>query len=182
MTSDETCTTRRTRVPSSDGELLAVVSDGSPAALWRCSTTVTSTGSRSGWVVGAGTHHPPLVVRDTGTVEPVGKLGTAMGLVPAVDLDDVRVVLEPGDLVCPFTDGLVEVRGSGFHVRRRGGWRRPRGPAPRSRHHATRHRAGRKATLPGWMPLPTAWVLDHRPTCSSATHPKTSFRRLKPLV
>lgn len=55
-------------------------------------------------------HHPPLVLRAAGTVEPVGGLGTALGLIPDPDLSDTRVSLGPGDLVCMFTDGLVEAR------------------------------------------------------------------------
>ena len=55
-------------------------------------------------------HHPPLVARGKGPVEPVGELGTALGLVEDPDLSDATVVLEPGDLLCIFTDGLVEAR------------------------------------------------------------------------
>jgi len=43
----------------------------------------------------------------------VGELGTALGLMPHPHLSDVSVRLGPGDLVCLFTDGLVEARGSG---------------------------------------------------------------------
>jgi PAS domain S-box-containing protein len=53
-------------------------------------------------------HHPPLVVRSTGTVEPVGRLGTALGLLQEIELYDSHTVLHPGDLICMFTDGLVE--------------------------------------------------------------------------
>ena len=55
-------------------------------------------------------HHPPLVLRGSGTVEPVGELGTALGLIADPDLFDTRVFLGPGDLLCMFTDGLVEAR------------------------------------------------------------------------
>ena len=55
-------------------------------------------------------HHPPLVARHTGAVEPFGGLGTVLGLLQEVELHDARVVLHPGDLVCLFTDGLVEAR------------------------------------------------------------------------
>jgi PAS domain S-box-containing protein len=55
-------------------------------------------------------HHPPLVLRADGTVEPVGRLGMALGLVEDVELFDCRTVLAPGDLLCLFTDGLVEAR------------------------------------------------------------------------
>jgi len=58
-------------------------------------------------------HHPPLVLRGAGTVEPVGELGTALGLFEEPDLYDVRVGLDSGDLLCMFTDGLVEARDGG---------------------------------------------------------------------
>jgi PAS domain S-box-containing protein len=53
-------------------------------------------------------HHPPLVARRAGEVESVGVLGTALGLLEQVELHDTQIVLEPGDMVCLFTDGLVE--------------------------------------------------------------------------
>jgi PAS domain S-box-containing protein len=56
-------------------------------------------------------HHQPLVLRGDGTVEPVGQLGTALGLLEEVDLSTSKVVLNPGELICLFTDGLVEARG-----------------------------------------------------------------------
>jgi len=55
-------------------------------------------------------HHPPLVLRGEGGVEPIGRLGTALGLVDDVELFDSHAVLAPGDLMCMFTDGLVEAR------------------------------------------------------------------------
>ena len=55
-------------------------------------------------------HHPPLVTRSSGEVEPVGELGTALGLLDSADLYDARVVLGAGESVCLFTDGLVEAR------------------------------------------------------------------------
>lgn len=60
--------------------------------------------------VSLGGHHPPLVLRANGETEPVGRLGTALGLIDAPDLFDTDVLLAPGDLVCLFTDGLVEAR------------------------------------------------------------------------
>jgi PAS domain S-box-containing protein len=57
-----------------------------------------------------GGHHPPLLVRSTGAVEPVGALGMAIGLFDDPELHDSSLVLAPGDLLCAFTDGLVEAR------------------------------------------------------------------------
>jgi PAS domain-containing protein len=55
-------------------------------------------------------HHPPLVLRRDGRVEPVGELGTVLGLFERPDLRDSHLTLAPGELICLFTDGLVEAR------------------------------------------------------------------------
>ena len=55
-------------------------------------------------------HHPPIVLRTTGEVEEVGTLGTALALFDEPDLHDTTVHLAPGNLMCIFTDGLVEAR------------------------------------------------------------------------
>ena len=55
-------------------------------------------------------HHPPLVLRRSGEIEPIGRLGTALGLFERPDLYDSHLTLGPGDLICLFTDGLVEAR------------------------------------------------------------------------
>ncbi|WP_457255119.1 histidine kinase N-terminal 7TM domain-containing protein [Pedococcus sp. P5_B7] len=57
-----------------------------------------------------GGHHPPLLRHRDGRVEPVGTLGTAPGLVDRPHLTDSTVIVRPGDLLCMFTDGLVEAR------------------------------------------------------------------------
>jgi sigma-B regulation protein RsbU (phosphoserine phosphatase) len=45
-----------------------------------------------------------------GAVRPIGVLGTALGIVPDPDLMEVTIRLVPGELVCMFTDGLVEAQ------------------------------------------------------------------------
>ena len=55
-------------------------------------------------------HHWPLVVRADGEVEEVGTLGTALALFDDPELHDTEVQLRPGELVCLFTDGLLEAR------------------------------------------------------------------------
>jgi PAS domain S-box-containing protein len=55
-------------------------------------------------------HHPPLVLRGTGCVDSVGRLGMLLGLFERPDLHDSHLTLTPGDLLCMFTDGLVEAR------------------------------------------------------------------------
>jgi serine phosphatase RsbU (regulator of sigma subunit) len=55
-------------------------------------------------------HHPPLVLRATGEVDEVGRLGTALALFDDPDLYDTALELAPGEMLCVFTDGLVETR------------------------------------------------------------------------
>lgn len=55
-------------------------------------------------------HHPPIVLRAAGEAEEVGALGTALALFDDPELHDTTVHLGPADLLCVFTDGLVEAR------------------------------------------------------------------------
>ncbi|WP_162598759.1 histidine kinase N-terminal 7TM domain-containing protein [Nocardioides gilvus] len=55
-------------------------------------------------------HHPPLVLRHTGVVEEVGSIGTALALFDDPLLSDTTTELAAGELLCAFTDGLVEAR------------------------------------------------------------------------
>jgi Stage II sporulation protein E (SpoIIE)/Phosphoserine phosphatase RsbU, N-terminal domain len=57
-----------------------------------------------------GGHPLPLVVHPDGTVQPVGRLGTLLGTDIAPQLFDVAVVLEQGDVLVLYTDGVTEVR------------------------------------------------------------------------
>jgi serine phosphatase RsbU (regulator of sigma subunit) len=57
-----------------------------------------------------GGHPLPLVLRASGTVEPVGKLGTLLGADVEPALSDVVIELAPGDCVVLYTDGVTEVR------------------------------------------------------------------------
>ena len=85
------------------------------------------TGSMSVTLCLAG-HPPPLVLRTTGTVEEVGELGTALALFDDPELHDVTFELAPGEVLCAFTDGLVEARRDGelFEVERVAGLLRRR--------------------------------------------------------
>jgi PAS domain S-box-containing protein len=56
-------------------------------------------------------HPPPLVVRATGTVEPVSVGGPLLGVIRTVSHEDVTVDLGPGDALVCFTDGVTEGRG-----------------------------------------------------------------------
>jgi PAS domain S-box-containing protein len=58
-------------------------------------------------------HHPPLVLRATGEVDEVGRLGTALALFEQSELYDTAIELSPGEVLCAFTDGLIEARQAG---------------------------------------------------------------------
>lgn len=67
--------------------------------------------------------HPlPLVVRRGGGVEQIGRPGTLLGSLAQVRLHETSTILEPGDLLMVFTDGLTEARAAGelFGDRRMG--------------------------------------------------------------
>ena len=58
-------------------------------------------------------HQPPLVLRSGGAVEEVGTLGTGLALFDDPELHDTTLELAPGEVLCAFTDGLVEARREG---------------------------------------------------------------------
>jgi PAS domain S-box-containing protein len=55
-------------------------------------------------------HHQPIVLRATGQVEEIGCTGTALALFDDPELHSATLELAPGDVLCAFTDGLVEAR------------------------------------------------------------------------
>jgi serine phosphatase RsbU (regulator of sigma subunit) len=65
-------------------------------------------GARAGISVGG--HPLPLVLRVDGSVEAVGAPGTLLGVVDDPRLDDHAVMLEPGDTLVFYTDGVIESR------------------------------------------------------------------------
>jgi sigma-B regulation protein RsbU (phosphoserine phosphatase) len=60
--------------------------------------------------LGVGGHPLPLLLRNDGTVERVGRPGTVIGLVDDPDIVDVELDLEPGVSLVLFTDGVPEAR------------------------------------------------------------------------
>jgi serine phosphatase RsbU (regulator of sigma subunit) len=55
--------------------------------------------------------HPlPLVLRADGSVETGARPGTLLGAVPELTLEPRRIVLDEGDALVIFTDGVVEAR------------------------------------------------------------------------
>ena len=55
-------------------------------------------------------HNPMLVRRRSGGVEELGATGRPLGMLPGERYGDRELRLAPGDVVCLFTDGLVEAR------------------------------------------------------------------------
>lgn len=58
-------------------------------------------------------HNPPMIVGADGTLK--GRLaatGPALGMLPGMDYQVGQQILEPGDLLFAFTDGVTEARGS----------------------------------------------------------------------
>jgi serine phosphatase RsbU (regulator of sigma subunit) len=73
-----------------------------------CEFEVLEHGARM--LLSCGGHPLPLVLRRSGAVEPVGRLGTLLGADVTPVLNDVTVELAPGELVVLYTDGVTEVR------------------------------------------------------------------------
>jgi phosphoserine phosphatase RsbU/P len=55
-------------------------------------------------------HDRPILVHPDGTTLPVGECGTAVGLLENIDVAEVRVSLQPGEVLVFFTDGVTERR------------------------------------------------------------------------
>jgi PAS domain S-box-containing protein len=67
-------------------------------------------GGRFAIELSLGGHPPPLVLRASGRVEALTHQGTLLGVVDEPRLDDRRYVLEPGDTLLLYTDGVTEAR------------------------------------------------------------------------
>jgi sigma-B regulation protein RsbU (phosphoserine phosphatase) len=53
-------------------------------------------------------HVPPILLRANGSVEYLREGGMVVGMFPDVTFERGHVRLEPGDIVCSFTDGITE--------------------------------------------------------------------------
>jgi integral membrane sensor domain MASE1 len=65
-------------------------------------------GAGAGLTLCVGGHPLPLVLRAGGAVEPVGRPGTPLGVLPQPELSDRSAHLAPGDTLVLYTDGLTE--------------------------------------------------------------------------
>jgi len=67
--------------------------------------------TRSGrFVVANAGHEPPLVLRVDGRLEEVDSSGPLLGAFPRIGLEERSGVLEPGDLLFLYTDGVTDAR------------------------------------------------------------------------
>jgi serine phosphatase RsbU (regulator of sigma subunit) len=57
-----------------------------------------------------GGHPPPLILRRSGRVDAMNPNGTLLGMLENPDLSDTEQVLEPGDTLLLYTDGVTEAR------------------------------------------------------------------------
>ncbi len=55
-------------------------------------------------------HPPPLVRRLDGSIEAVGRTGTALGIISVLKLEETVVDLLPGEVLLAYTDGVTEAR------------------------------------------------------------------------
>jgi PAS domain S-box-containing protein len=65
-------------------------------------------GARAG--ISTGGHPLPLLLRADGSVEHVGAPGTLLGIVDDPSLEDHAIMLDPGDALVFYTDGVIENR------------------------------------------------------------------------
>jgi phosphoserine phosphatase RsbU/P len=113
--------------------LRLLMRDGSrsPAALRRLNETILDLGDRGRFATATlGTvapdgeclkvtftlagHPAPVIVRRSGAAGFVGRAGTLLGVFPDLDLVEDTVVLEPGDALVFYTDGVTERRSNGL--------------------------------------------------------------------
>lgn len=57
-------------------------------------------------------HNPPLHVDRQGRTRRLESTGLCLGMLPAQDYEERAVPIEPGDVLCLFTDGIIEGRNS----------------------------------------------------------------------
>jgi sigma-B regulation protein RsbU (phosphoserine phosphatase) len=91
--------------------MLRHVADGGPdrfvtAILGRFAVTA----SGVDLTLACGGHPIPMVRRATGAVEPAGRAGTLVGVLPRTEIHDTRLTLSPGDVIVMVTDGVLEAR------------------------------------------------------------------------
>lgn len=82
------------------------------AALLQLDQPENDTGSAR-LTISLGGHPPPLLVRNDGRVEAIGDPGSLLGALPNPELSDAGDVLEPGESLILYTDGMLDARNRG---------------------------------------------------------------------
>lgn len=57
---------------------------------------------------GSAGHNPPLLLREAGGVEKLPCKGMALGIIPGITIQEFEIMLEPGDTLIAYTDGVTE--------------------------------------------------------------------------
>jgi sigma-B regulation protein RsbU (phosphoserine phosphatase) len=101
--------------PSTPADLLKTLNDalltqraGTEFCTVCVATLAPREAGRASLRIALGGHPPALVLRAGGGVEHVGTPGTLIGVFPDPRLEEVEVLLEPGDVVLLYTDGVTE--------------------------------------------------------------------------
>jgi sigma-B regulation protein RsbU (phosphoserine phosphatase) len=104
----------------SPSELLARLNEGLVERSRRgmfCTVAVVAIDLRDGRVLGANAgHHPMLCVSEGGVVNALEASGPPIGVVSGASWQDDAAVIEPGETLVFFTDGIVEARSGGTLV------------------------------------------------------------------
>ena len=74
-----------------------------------CVVRLTSTDDGATVTTCLGGHPPPLLVRPEGSLEPVGRPGSLLGLFADISLHEASAEMRRGDAIALFTDGVTEL-------------------------------------------------------------------------
>jgi sigma-B regulation protein RsbU (phosphoserine phosphatase) len=105
---------------TSPSELLAMLNEGLAERSQRgmfCTVAVVAIDLRDGRLIGANAgHHPMLRIREDRLVSALEASGPPIGVVSGAAWQDERAVLEAGETLMFYTDGIVEARSGGTRV------------------------------------------------------------------
>jgi sigma-B regulation protein RsbU (phosphoserine phosphatase) len=104
----------------SPAELLAKLNEGLVERSQRgmfCTVAVVAVNLRDGRMMGANAgHHPMLVASADRIVHTLEASGPPIGVVPGVRWEDQTAMVEPGEILLLYTDGIVEARSGATRV------------------------------------------------------------------
>ncbi|HEX3621869.1 MAG TPA: SpoIIE family protein phosphatase [Acidimicrobiales bacterium] len=106
----------RLLLDAADEEMAAWFSpdaESGPSFCTVCLAEVTRTSDGARIVISVGGHPLPVVVRNDGRLEEVGRPGSLVGVLAAFDVAEASVDLSAGDALVLYTDGITERRHGG---------------------------------------------------------------------